>query len=153
MIDPPKTALEATVFRKLTLAAAAGAGYVMGAKAGKERYTQIEAKFREIAGMPAVQNATAAVKETASGVAESAKASVTDATSSSSSSSSSSTPDVGAALATGPPPPPARQGPRHRRPQLEQLLLQQQHAGRRRRPRHRRQHPAGHGQPGHQLRP
>jgi hypothetical protein len=98
MIDPPTTALEATVFRKLTLAAAAGAGYVLGAKAGKERYTQIEAKFREIAGMPAVQNATAAVKETATGVAESAKSTITDA---SSSSSSSSTPDVVVDLGTG----------------------------------------------------
>jgi hypothetical protein len=100
LIDPPTTALEATVFRKLTLAAAAGAGYVLGAKAGKERYTQIEAKFREIAGMPAVQNATAAVKDTASGVAESAKASVTEKTSGSSSSSSSS-PDVVVDLGTG----------------------------------------------------
>jgi metal-dependent amidase/aminoacylase/carboxypeptidase family protein len=70
--------LEATVFRKLTLAAAAGAGYVLGAKAGKERYDQIEAKFREIAGMPAVQNATATVKDTASTVADQAKATVTD---------------------------------------------------------------------------
>ena len=89
------------MFRKLTLAAAAGAGYVLGAKAGKERYTQIEAKFREIAGMPAVQNATAAVKDTASGVAESAKASVTEKTSGSSSSSSSSSPDVVVDLGTG----------------------------------------------------
>ena len=102
MIDPPTTALEATVFRKLTLAAAAGAGYVLGAKAGKERYTQIEAKFREIAGMPAVQNATAAVKETASGVAESAKSTVTDkASGSSSPSSSTSTPEVVVDLGTG----------------------------------------------------
>ena len=66
------------MFRKLTLAAAAGAGYVMGAKAGKERYTQIEAKFREIAGMPAVQNATATVKDTASSVADQAKSTVTE---------------------------------------------------------------------------
>ena len=66
------------MFRKLTLAAAAGAGYVLGAKAGKERYNQIEAKFREIAGMPAVQNATATVKETASTVADSAKSTVSD---------------------------------------------------------------------------
>ena len=66
------------MFKKLTLAAAAGAGYVLGAKAGKERYNQIEAKFREIAGMPAVQNATATVKETASGVADSAKATVNE---------------------------------------------------------------------------
>jgi hypothetical protein len=66
------------VFKKLTLAAAVGAGYVLGAKAGKERYAQIESKFREIAGMPAVQNATASVKETASGVADTAKATVTE---------------------------------------------------------------------------
>ena len=66
------------MFRKLTLAAAAGAGYVLGAKAGKERYNQIEAKFREIAGMPAVQSATATVKDTASSVADQAKSTVTD---------------------------------------------------------------------------
>ena len=70
--------LEATVFRKLTLAAAAGAGYVLGAKAGKERYNQIESKFREIAGMPAVQSATATVKDTASSVADTAKSTVND---------------------------------------------------------------------------
>ena len=66
------------MFKKLTLAAAAGAGYVLGAKAGKERYAQIEAKFREIAGMPAVQHATATVIETASGVADSAKSTVNE---------------------------------------------------------------------------
>ena len=66
------------MFKKLTLAAAAGAGYVLGAKAGKERYAQIEAKFREIAGMPAVQSATATVKETALDVADSAKSTVND---------------------------------------------------------------------------
>ena len=66
------------MFRKLTLAAAAGAGYVLGAKAGKERYDQIEAKFREIAGMPAVQNATATVKGTASTVADQAKSTVSE---------------------------------------------------------------------------
>ncbi len=66
------------MFKKLTLAAAAGAGYVLGAKAGKERYRQIEAKFREVAGMPAVQNATASVKETASGVADTAKTTMSE---------------------------------------------------------------------------
>jgi hypothetical protein len=92
--------LEATVFRKLTLAAAAGAGYVLGAKAGKERYDQIEAKFREIAGMPAVQNATATVKETASTVADQAKSTVSDtvggSSTGSSSTPSSSYPSTGA---------------------------------------------------------
>ncbi len=82
------------MFRKLTLAAAAGVGYVLGAKAGKERYNQIEAKFREIAGMPAVQNATAAVMDTASSVADQAKSTVNDKVSS------------GSAPATPPPPPP-----------------------------------------------
>lgn len=66
------------MFKKLTLAAAVGAGYVLGAKAGKERYAQIEAKVREIAGMPAVQSATATVKDTASSVADTAKATVSD---------------------------------------------------------------------------
>ena len=77
------------MFRKLTLAAAAGAGYVLGAKAGKERYTQIEAKFREIAGMPAVQSATATVKDTASSVADQAKTTVSDKVGGSSTDSSS----------------------------------------------------------------
>ena len=79
------------MFRKLTLAAAAGAGYVLGAKAGKERYDQIEAKFREIAGMPAVQSATASVKDTASSLTDQAKSSVTDKVGGSSTDTSSST--------------------------------------------------------------
>ena len=66
------------MFNKLTLAAGFGAGYVLGAKAGKERYFQIEAKFRELAGMPAVQRATATVKETAADLADSAKATVSN---------------------------------------------------------------------------
>ena len=66
------------MFKKLTLAAAVGAGYVLGAKAGKERYAQIESKFREIAGMPAVQNATSAVKENAAPLIDSAKETVSD---------------------------------------------------------------------------
>ena len=66
------------MFKKLTLAVAAGAGYVLGAKAGKERYQQIEGKVREIAGMPAVQNATATVKENAAPLLDSAKETVGD---------------------------------------------------------------------------
>ena len=64
------------MFKKLTLAAAAGAGYVLGAKAGTQRYEQIVSKAREIAGMPAVQNATATVKETAAPIVDSAKTTV-----------------------------------------------------------------------------
>lgn len=66
------------MLKKLTLAAGFGAGYVLGAKAGRERYTQIEAKFREVAGMPAVQNATSSVKETAHDLADAAKTTVTE---------------------------------------------------------------------------
>jgi hypothetical protein len=66
------------MFKKLTLAVAAGAGYVLGAKAGKERYQQIEGKVREIAGMPAVQDATATVKENAAPLLDSAKETVGD---------------------------------------------------------------------------
>jgi uncharacterized protein YjbJ (UPF0337 family) len=93
------------VFKKLTLAVAAGAGYVLGAKAGKERYAQIESKFREIAGMPAVQNATASVKETASGVADTAKSTVNEkveaVTDKASKNSSKSDQDVVVDLGTG----------------------------------------------------
>ena len=92
------------MFKKLTLAAAAGAGYVLGAKAGKERYAQIESKFREIAGMPAVQNATDTVLETASGVADTAKAKVNDkveAVSDKASKGSKSNQDVVVDLGTG----------------------------------------------------
>lgn len=66
------------MFKKLTLAAAAGAGYVLGAKAGTQRYEQIVAKAREIAGMPAVQNAASTVTSTAAPVVEAAKSTVSD---------------------------------------------------------------------------
>jgi hypothetical protein len=72
------------MFKKLTLAAGFGAGYVLGAKAGTQRYEQIVAKAREIAGMPAVQNATATVQETAGSLADKAKETVTEKASSSS---------------------------------------------------------------------
>jgi hypothetical protein len=66
------------MFKKLTLAAGFGAGYVLGAKAGTQRYEQIVAKAREIAGMPAVQNATATVQDTAGSLAEKAKDTVSE---------------------------------------------------------------------------
>jgi hypothetical protein len=71
------------MLKKLTLAAGFGAGYVLGAKAGTQRYDEIVAKFREIAGMPAVQNATATVQDTAGQLAEKAKDTVNDKVSSS----------------------------------------------------------------------
>jgi hypothetical protein len=66
------------VIRKLTLAAGFGAGYVLGARAGKERYRQIEAKFRELAGKPAVQDMTSNLADTAEHLGEKAKAVVSE---------------------------------------------------------------------------
>ena len=51
------------MIRKLSFFVGLGAGYVLGAKAGEERYRQIMTKARELAGMPAVQEATAKAKE------------------------------------------------------------------------------------------
>lgn len=66
------------MIRKLTLAAGFGAGYVLGAKAGTERYNQISAKFRELAGMPAVQDVKNNLADTASTLGDTAKAKVND---------------------------------------------------------------------------
>jgi hypothetical protein len=66
------------VIRKLTLVAGFGAGYVLGAKAGTERYDQIVATFRQIAGMPAVQDVTHTLADTASQLGDKAKATVTE---------------------------------------------------------------------------
>jgi hypothetical protein len=64
--------------RKLTLLVGFGAGYVLGAKAGKERYNQIESKVRDLMGQPAVQDFTSNVTSTASAAADKAKATVND---------------------------------------------------------------------------
>jgi hypothetical protein len=66
------------VIRKLTLVAGFGAGYVLGAKAGTERYDQIVATFRQIAGMPAVQEVTHTLADTAGQIGDKAKATVTE---------------------------------------------------------------------------
>lgn len=66
------------MIRKLTLAVGLGAGYVLGAKAGKERYRQIEGKVRELMGRPAVQDLTSSVGSTAAAAADRAKATVND---------------------------------------------------------------------------
>jgi len=65
------------VFHKLPLLAAFGAGYVLGSKAGTQRYDQIVAAVRDLAGKPAVQDlrdkAAHQVSETASHLGEAAK--------------------------------------------------------------------------------
>jgi hypothetical protein len=49
---------------KLTLLAAGAAGYVLGARAGRERYEQIAAATRSFARNPKVQAATQQAQET-----------------------------------------------------------------------------------------
>lgn len=66
------------MIRKLTLVTAFGAGYVLGAKAGTQRYEQIVTKFRELAGMPAVQDVTHTLADTASQIGDKAKTTVTE---------------------------------------------------------------------------
>jgi hypothetical protein len=66
------------VIRKLTLVAGFGAGYVLGAKAGTQRYDQIMTKFRGLAGMPAVQDVTSTLADTAGQIGDKAKTTVTE---------------------------------------------------------------------------
>jgi len=70
---------------KLSLLVAAGAGYVHGARAGRQRYDQIAATARKVAGNPRVQHvahrAQDAAAQQASAAAELAKDKVTSAAS------------------------------------------------------------------------
>lgn len=45
------------MMKKLSLAAAVGVGYVLGTRAGRERYEQIKAGAQKVANNPTVQNA------------------------------------------------------------------------------------------------
>ena len=58
---------------KIMMAAAFGAGYVLGAKAGRERYEQISAKAQELWSHPKVQEQAGKAKEQAGKVTEQAK--------------------------------------------------------------------------------
>ncbi len=55
-----------------------GAGYVLGSKAGRQRYEQIMRQTRSLMGKPAVQDATHLLKEQAGSVLSTAKKVVTD---------------------------------------------------------------------------
>ena len=66
------------MIRKLTLAIGFGAGYVLGAKAGTQRYDEIMSKARELMGQPAVQDLTNNLSSTASSAADKAKSTLND---------------------------------------------------------------------------
>ena len=63
---------------KLTLLTAVGAGYVLGARAGRERYEQIAAGARRFARNPKVQAATQQAQDTISQQAAAAGSAVAD---------------------------------------------------------------------------
>ena len=71
---------------KLSLLAAAGVGYVLGARAGRQRYDQIAATARKVADNPKVQRAAHRAQDAAahqaSAAAEAAKDKVSSAASS-----------------------------------------------------------------------
>ena len=54
------------------------AGYVLGARAGRERYEQIKRIGRAVADSPAAQQAAGAVQAQAAGIAKTARQRVTD---------------------------------------------------------------------------
>jgi hypothetical protein len=66
------------VIRKLTLVVGFGAGYVLGAKAGTQRYDQIVGAVRGFLGQPAVQEVTHTLADTATQLGDKAKATVTE---------------------------------------------------------------------------
>ena len=59
---------------KVLLLAAAGAGYVLGARAGRERYDQISTSVGRLWGNPKVQEKVGDLQGTASGLAKQAGA-------------------------------------------------------------------------------
>lgn len=61
------------MFRKLTFAVGFGAGYAVGAKAGRERYAQLEAMVSKSSGLPAAQQLAGNVSSTANMVMSSAR--------------------------------------------------------------------------------
>lgn len=52
------------MIKKLPLLAAAGVGYVLGARAGRQRYEQIAATTRKVARNPKVQKAAKTAQDT-----------------------------------------------------------------------------------------
>jgi hypothetical protein len=63
---------------KITFAAGFAAGYVLGARAGRERYEQISSTARRFMESPAVQQATSTVQFQAGNLAQSAKEKASD---------------------------------------------------------------------------
>jgi len=64
--------------KKLTLIAGLGIGYVLGARAGRERYEQIRGRAKKLASNPTVQSAAGKAQETVTTQASAAASAVAD---------------------------------------------------------------------------
>ena len=63
---------------RITFLSGLAAGFILGARAGRERYEQIKRAGRRVADSPAAQQAAGAVQAQAAGLARAAKQKVTD---------------------------------------------------------------------------
>jgi hypothetical protein len=63
---------------RITFLSGLAAGFVLGARAGRERYEQLKQLGRRVADSPAVQQAAGAVQAQATGLAKTARQRVTD---------------------------------------------------------------------------
>jgi hypothetical protein len=63
---------------RITFLSGLAAGFVLGARAGRERYEQLKRLWRRVADSPAAQQAAGAVQAQASGLAKTARQKVTD---------------------------------------------------------------------------
>jgi hypothetical protein len=63
---------------RITFLSGLAAGFILGARAGRERYEQIKRLGRRVADSPAAQQAAGAVQAQAAGLARAAKQKVTD---------------------------------------------------------------------------
>jgi hypothetical protein len=77
--------------RKLTALIAGGAGYVLGAKAGRQRYEQLRSQFNKVKTNPKVQQASTKATDAAKGAAPVIKEKVSGVTDKTKSSPSTST--------------------------------------------------------------
>jgi propanediol dehydratase small subunit len=66
------------MIKKVTLFVGVAAGYVLGTKAGEERYRQITTKVNQLMGKPPVRHATESLQSTAHDLADKAKDAVKD---------------------------------------------------------------------------
>jgi hypothetical protein len=63
---------------RITFLSGLAAGFILGARAGRERYEQIKRAGRRVADSPAAQQAAGAVQAQAAGLARAAKQKVSD---------------------------------------------------------------------------